>query len=474
MEAIDLRRTSLLWRRLWLRWFAPSVIPEPVRRVLVGIEEAGGEAVVVGGCVRDLLMGGIPEDWDVATSIAPQRVQEIFPRTVPTGIAHGTVTVLSGDYGVEVTTYRAEGEYTDRRRPDWVAFSKDLKEDLARRDFTFNAMALTRTGLLMDPFGGLEDLARRRIVTVGRARDRFGEDALRMVRAVRFAAQLDVDLDPEIVDACSEMSQFLDAVSRERIRLELDRILMSSNAARGMELLQSTGLLKRFWPELAEGVGVEQNKHHAFTVWEHSLVALNAMAQMEGADLALRLAVLLHDVAKPHTLEIDEDDNRHFHNHQVVGAAMARRLLRRLRYDKRTIERVTHLIRHHMDLHHYPQMKDSAIRRLINRVGLENIGDLVKVRIADRAGSGTKEKPLSKGTMHLLNRIDRVLQEDAAFGLKDLAVDGTDVMRVAGLSSGPAVGRILETLLDEVLEDPSLNQRPILERRIEELAREET
>ncbi|MFW5896826.1 MAG: hypothetical protein ACOCVQ_01935, partial [Bacillota bacterium] len=253
MEAIDLRRTSLLWRRLWLRWFAPSVIPEPVRRVLVGIEEAGGEAVVVGGCVRDLLMGGIPEDWDVATSIAPQRVQEIFPRTVPTGIAHGTVTVLSGDYGVEVTTYRAEGEYTDRRRPDWVAFSKDLKEDLARRDFTFNAMALTRTGLLMDPFGGLEDLARRRIVTVGRARDRFGEDALRMVRAVRFAAQLDVDLDPEIVDACSEMSQFLDAVSRERIRLELDRILMSSNAARGMELLQSTGLLKRFWPELAEG-----------------------------------------------------------------------------------------------------------------------------------------------------------------------------------------------------------------------------
>ncbi|MFW5897145.1 MAG: HD domain-containing protein, partial [Bacillota bacterium] len=200
----------------------------------------------------------------------------------------------------------------------------------------------------------------------------------------------------------------------------------------------------------------------------------NAMAQMEGADLALRLAVLLHDVAKPHTLEIDEDDNRHFHNHQVVGAAMARRLLRRLRYDKRTIERVTHLIRHHMDLHHYPQMKDSAIRRLINRVGLENIGDLVKVRIADRAGSGTKEKPLSKGTMHLLNRIDRVLQEDAAFGLKDLAVDGTDVMRVAGLSSGPAVGRILETLLDEVLEDPSLNQRPILERRIEELAREET
>ncbi|MFO7941625.1 MAG: HD domain-containing protein [Bacillota bacterium] len=474
MEAIDLRRTALLWRRLWLRWFAPSAIPEPVRRVLVGIEESGGEAVVVGGCVRDLLMGRIPDDWDVATSLAPQRVRRIFPRTVPTGIDHGTVTVLSGDYGVEVTTYRTEGEYTDRRRPDWVAFSTDLREDLARRDFTFNAMALTRTGRLIDPFGGLEDLARRRIVTVGAARDRFSEDALRMVRAVRFAAQLDVDLDREIREACSEMSELLDSVSRERIRSELDRILMSQNPARGVELLQSTGLLERFWPELTQGVGVDQNKHHAFTVWEHSLLALNAMGEMEGTDLALRLAALLHDVAKPDTLEVDAEGERHFHNHQVVGEAIARRLLRRLRYDKKTTQRVVHLIRHHMALHHYPQMKDSAIRRLINRVGLENIGDLVKLRVADRAGSGTKEKPLSKGTMHLLDRINRVLEEDAAFGLKDLAVDGTDVMRVTGLSTGPAVGRILETLLDEVLEDPSMNQKPVLERRIEELAEEES
>jgi len=267
------------------------------------------------------------------------------------------------------------------------------------------------------------------------------------------------------------MSEGLDAVSRERIRYELDRIIMSDSPARGFEMLRETGLLERFWPELVEGFGVEQNRHHAFTVWEHTMTSLQATVDIEGADLALRLAVLLHDVAKPRCLEIGPGGERHFYNHHVVGAAVARRLLKRLRYDNRTIDRVTHLTRHHMALHHYPQMKDSAIRRLINRVGLENIHDLINLRIADRAGSGTKEAPLSRGTVYLLERIGRVLEEDAAFGLGDLAVDGKDVMRVGGLEPGPQVGEILETLLDEVLEDPALNERSILEKRIEELAR---
>ncbi len=471
MEPIDVRKAMLLWRRHWLRWFAPGAIPGPVRRVLETIAGSGGEAVVVGGCVRDLLMGLKPEDWDVATSLPPQRVREIFPRTIPTGIEHGTVTVVSGEMGIEVTTYRTEGEYSDSRRPDWVSFSTDLVEDLARRDFTFNAMALTSTGKLIDPFLGLRDLARGLVTTVGSPSDRFSEDALRMVRAVRFAAQLGMELETDVFEACSEMADNLRAVSRERIRHEIDRILMSPNPARGFQLLMETGLLQQFWPELVEGVGLAQNRHHAFTVWEHSILSLEGMSRIEGSDLALRLSALLHDVAKPRTMEEGEEGDRHFHNHHVVGAAVARRMLSRLRYDKKTMARVEHLIRHHMSLHHYPDMKDSAIRRLINRVGLENIDDLINLRVADRAGSGTKEEPLSRGTMYLLNRIARVLEEDAAFGLKDLAVDGNDVMRVAGVAPGPEVGKILEKLLDEVLEDPSLNDRCILEKRIEEIAR---
>jgi len=259
-------------------------------------------------------------------------------------------------------------------------------------------------------------------------------------------------------------------VSAERIRQEVHRILMSDEPARGFELLRTTGLLEIFWPELLEGVSVEQNRHHAFTIWEHSLGSLQAMAEALEEDPSLRLASLLHDVAKARCLSVDEEGERHFYNHQVVGAAVARRMLKRLRYDNRTIERVVHLIENHMALHHYPEMKDAAIRRLINRVGLENIHDLIQLRIADRAGSGTKDTPLSRGTLHLLRRIERVLEEDAAFGLEDLAVDGNDVMRVAEIEPGPEVGEILNQLLEEVLDEPSLNQKDVLEQRIKELA----
>ena len=472
MRRIDVSHARLTWRQWWVRWFALALIPPEVSRVLRDIDANGGTAFVVGGCVRDLLLNRSPGDWDVATSLAPEQVIRIFARTVPSGIEHGTVTVISGDRAVEVTTFRTEGGYSDHRHPDWVCFAKRLEDDLGRRDFTINAMALDRCGSLVDPFGGVGDLARRAIRTVGPPRKRFSEDALRMVRAVRFSAQLGFDIDESVIESARENALLLRDVSAERIRSELDRILLSRDPDRGMRLLQETRLLEQFWPEFTEGVGLEQNDHHAYTVWEHSLFALQGMAGQEGARLPLRLAALLHDVAKPRCMSTDARGGRHFYNHHVVGAAVARRMLKRLRYDNRTVDTVTHLVRHHMALHHYPDMKDSAIRRLINRVGVQNMSDLIKLRIADREGSGTKHTPLSRGTLHLLRRIEKVLEEDSAFSLADLAVDGNDVMRVAGIRPSPAVGEILNQLMDEVLEDPALNTRPALEERIKELIKD--
>ncbi len=467
-RAQELRYAELLARRSWIRWYVDAFMPVGVRRVMERISAAGGEAYAVGGSVRDLLLGRRPDDWDLATSLTPREVMGVFRRTLPTGVEHGTVTVVTARRHVEVTTFRTEGEYSDHRHPDWVAFTRELEEDLGRRDFTINAVAMDRWGCLTDPFGGLGDMARGLIRTVGDPAERFGEDALRMVRAVRFAAQLGFSVHESVMDALEENAPLVDGVSVERVRAELDRLLSSTDPAGGIELLRKVGLLERFWPELCEGVGVEQNPHHAYTVWEHSLNTLGAMAR-ETSDLSLRLAALLHDVAKPRCLSTDAEGMRHFYNHHVVGAAVARRMLVRLRYDNRTIDRVTHLIRHHMALHHYPDMKDAAIRRLVNRVGVANMDDLVALRTADREGSGTKDTPLSRGTLRLLERVDRVLAEDAAFSLKDLAVDGHDVMRVGGLDPGPGVGRILNRLLDEVLEDPSLNTRLALKARIREL-----
>jgi len=458
-----------MWRQRWIRWFAAGVIPPAVLSVLRRIEKRGGEGFIVGGCMRDLMLDRSPDDWDVASSLTPEEVRSSFSRTLPTGIEHGTVTVVQGDAHVEVTTFRTEGEYSDHRRPDWVTFSRRLEDDLGRRDFTINAMAMDRRGMLHDPFGGLEDLACGRIRTVGEAAERFNEDALRMVRAVRFAAQLHFAVGEDILLAIRDNARLLRQVSVERIQYELNRILLSSQPARGLRLLQQTELLEQFWPELVEGVGVEQNPHHAYTVWEHTLGTLDAMARLCGSGLVLRLAALLHDVGKPRCLSVDDEGQRRFFNHHVVGAAIARRMLSRLRYDNQTIERTTHLIRHHMALHHYPEMKDAAIRRLINRVGLEHIDDLIQLRIADREGSGTKRGPLSRGTIRLLDRIAKVLEEDSAFSLRDLAVDGNDVMEVAGIDPGPEVGEILEALLDEVLEDPSLNTEPVLRQRIRDM-----
>jgi len=444
------------------------LVPAAVRRVLLQLARAGHQACLVGGCVRDLLLGRPPTDWDVATDARPEQVQALFPRTRPTGIAHGTVTVLAGRRPVEVTTFRTEGAYSDRRRPDWVDFTDRLDLDLARRDFTINALALDHRGRLHDPFGGAADLIAGVVRAVGDPAARFDEDALRMLRAVRFAAQLEFRIEPATLAAIRGHAALLDHVSAERIRDEFNKLLLAPRPVPALEILRETGLLERFLPELLEGVGVAQNVHHAFTVWEHNILA----CQHAEPVLTLRLAALLHDVEKPRCLTVDAQGNRHFYHHEVVGAQMADAILRRLRYDNATREKVVHLVRHHLALHHYPDMSDAAVRRLIRRIGLEHLDDLIALRIADRRASGTKRSDLSRGTRLLLRRIEQVLAEDAAFGLKDLKIDGHDVMRILEIPPGPLVGRVLNAVLERVLEDPALNEPEILADLVRELARE--
>lgn len=441
-------------------------MPGHVRYVLSTLRAHGFEAFAVGGAVRDRLLGREPGDWDVATSGEPRYVLSVFPRAIPTGIKHGTVTILTDDGEVDVTTYRVEGAYSDLRRPDSVRFTDSLRDDLSRRDFTVNALALGLDGAVTDPFGGLRDLVRRTIRAVGDPAQRFGEDALRMMRAVRLCAELGFALDPATVAAIRKHAPSLGRIAVERVRDELDRCLLSDRPAQALELLRTLGLLGEVLPELGEGVGFEQNEHHAYTVWEHTLIAVAGVPPV----LRLRLAAMLHDVAKPRTLSI-EDGRRHFFNHEKEGADLAAAILERLRYDRATISRVTHLVRSHMALHWQPEMKDAAVRRLINRVGPENISDLLYLRRADRQAAGTKEGPIGLGTAALLVRIERIMKQDKAFTVGDLAVDGEDVMRVGRLPPGPGVGLILKRLLEEVLENPSLNEKPRLEARIREMAR---
>ncbi|MEW6032471.1 MAG: HD domain-containing protein [Bacillota bacterium] len=450
-----------------IRLLGGRVLPRPVRRVMHNLVRHGFDAYAVGGAVRDLLLGRPPEDWDVATSARPVYVMSIFPRTVPTGLRHGTVRVIERSGAeVDVTTFRIEGPYSDRRRPDHVEFTDSLETDLARRDFTVNALALDLRGNLVDPFGGVRDLARGVIRCVGLPAKRFTEDALRMMRAVRLSAELGFRLDPETARAIRRYADLLARISVERVRDELERCLVSPLPDRALEDLRSLGLLSHVIPELEEGVGLEQNEHHAHTVWEHTLLTVASTPPAPH----LRLAAMLHDVAKPRTLTV-EDGRRHFFGHERVGAEMAGEILSRLRYDKATVSRVVHLVRHHMALRGQPDMKDAAVRRLINRVGAENIPDLIKLRRADRRASGSAGGPADLATAALLVRIERLLKEEKAFSLSDLAVTGRDVMRVARIGPGPQVGLILRRLLEEVLEDPSLNERSRLEERIREMVR---
>ena len=425
-------------------------IPPDVRDVLTRLQGAGHEAFVVGGCVRDALRGVEPEDWDVATDARPDRIQELFRRSLYTN-RFGTVVVRTADREIEVTTYRVEAEYSDARRPDSVEFTDSLLADLSRRDLTMNAMAWS-AGRLVDPHGGKADLDARVIRAVGDPDERFREDALRMLRAVRFAAVLGMLIEPATAQAIVRNAGLAEGLSGERINQELTKMLLADRPSAGLRLLSELGLLAVICPELEVCRRIPQDKAVAQDVFEHSLLALDAV---ERPDLVLRLAALLHDVGKAETMA-----DGHFHQHEFVGEHLSRRILRRWKFPKETVSQVAHLVRHHM-FWYQDGWTDAAVRRFIRNVGLDNILVLFELRRADNIGSGARA-----GKMYaldqLLLRVQEEIQRANAFSTRDLAVDGNDLMAQLRLTPGPEVGRIQRELFERVLDDPDLNTRESL------------
>jgi len=447
-------------------------IPQEVVKVAEKLQKKGFEAYLVGGCVRDLLLGKNPKDWDIATNAIPEKVQEIFPESVYEN-EFGTVGVKtdSGDPSlkvVEVTTYRWEGKYSDKRHPDRVQFAKTIKEDLSRRDFTINALALNlRTSQVLnivDACGGQEDLKNKVIRTVGDAEERFNEDALRLMRAVRLAAELDFGIEKKTAEAIRKNAHLLEMIAKERIRDELIKLSMADGAADGIRIMANAGLLKYVMPELLEGVGVGQNKHHIYEVFEHNVRALDYAAG-KNYSLEVRLASLLHDVGKPHTKKGEGPDCT-FYNHDVVGGKLTLKILDRLHFSKKLTERVAHLVRYHLFYYNVGEVSEAGVRRLLRKVGPENIDDLIKVREADRIGSGVP-KAVPYKLRHLLFMIEKVKKDP--IDTRMLKLDGNDVMKLGELQPGPRVGQILAILLEAVLDNPQINDNEKLKERILDL-----
>ncbi len=417
-------------------------VPPDVEKVTARLLDAGHDAYVVGGSVRD-----------APTDATPEEIQKVFKRALYNN-RFGTVVVQSGDHEVEVTTYRTEAGYADHRRPDTVAFTASLEEDLARRDFTMNAMAWRpardgKPGELIDPFDGRRDLDARLLRAVGDPDERFTEDALRMLRAVRFATLLDLRIEGKTAAAIKRNAALTDTLSGERIQQELVKMLSAPKPSIALEMLSDLGVLAVICPELEESKGTPQEKAAAENVFEHLLATLDATPQ---DDLRLRLAGLFHDIGKPDTFA-----DGHFYQHEFVGEAKARAILRRWKFDKETVAEVTHLIRNHM-FWYQTEWSGSAVRRFMNKIGIEYIPALFALRRADNIGSGARS-PKMYALDALWQRVQEEIAAANAFSPRDLKIDGNDVMKELRLQPSPEVGRILRALFEKVLDDPTLNER---------------
>ncbi|MDR0538913.1 MAG: HD domain-containing protein [Spirochaetaceae bacterium] len=426
------------------------------------------KAYLVGGAVRDMFMGKSALDYDIATDAPPGEVIRIFKRVIPTGIKHGTVTVRFKGRSVEVTTFRADGRYTDGRRPESVAFASTIEEDLSRRDFTFNAIALELpSGGLVDPFGGLADIERHLIRCVGAAGERFAEDGLRPLRALRFCARFpDFELDSGILAAIPAALSVTAKVSNDRIRDELNKMISCPAPLQAFQYMEKTGLLKLIVPELAVCRGVEQKGMHRFDVLDHSFYALE-WACAQGYPQVVRLAALFHDIGKPAAMQLPAgQQTATFYNHEKESARLARAALFRLRYPNITIEQVVHLINEHM-FHYEPCWQDAAVRRFIVRAGEAYIAPLFQLRMAD-AYAFTRETPEAGLLTPFAARILSVLEKAHAFSLKELAVNGND-LKTLGITDGKRIGAVLRALFDDVLAEPTLNNRTVLLERAGEV-----
>ncbi len=472
-------------------------IPERVLKTTDILEIAGFEAYLVGGCVRDLLIGRGPKDWDITTNAKPEEIIALYPKTVYEN-TFGTVGVcipheskvesrkskenLESSLGIgdsqpatveyeiiEITPYRKEGKYSDARHPDEVHFSENIKDDLSRRDFTVNALAYRPADeTLVDLFGGQKDLENKILRAVGNPTERFTEDALRMLRAVRFSAELNFIIESETLLAIEKKSELLKVISQERIRDEFSKILMSPEPMMGIGMLQKLGLLKHFIPELEQGIGCVQGGAHKYDVFEHLLQALQHSADKNppagGWPLEIRLSALFHDIGKPKTRRAGVKKAYTFYGHEVVGARMAKVILERMKFPRETIELVTKLVRYHMFFSDTEQITLSAVRRIVRNVGVENIWTLMNVRECDRVGMAKVEAPYRLRKYHAM--IEEVLRDPISVG--QLKIDGNDLKEL-GITLGPRMGWILNALLEEVLDDPTKNIRGYLDKLVKSL-----
>jgi len=443
-------------------------IPKEIELIIEKLEKKGYKAYLVGGCVRDLLRKVDPEDWDVATNAKPEEIEKIFPKSFMNN-KFGTVTI--GE--IEVTPFRTEEKYTDKRHPDEIQWAKSIEEDLARRDFTVNAIALDLNSKfqipnpkIIDLFEGQKDLNKKIIRAVGNPEDRFSEDALRMLRAIRFATALDFKIEEKTAKAIKKNAPWLQAISKERIRDEFLKIIMADKAADGIELLKETGLLKYIVPELEEGYKVSQNKHHIYACYEHAVLSLKYAAK-KNFNKYVRLASLLHDIGKPRAKR-GEGPNATFYGHEVIGARMTAQILSRLRFSKKDIEKIVKLVRYHLFYYNVDEVSEASVRRLIRKVGLENTNDLLQVRMADRIGSGCPKAEPYK-LRHLRYVIEKVSKDPIS--MKMLKLSGDNVMKILGIKPGPKVGLILDILFGYVLTDPKKNKKEFLEKEIKKLGR---
>ncbi len=462
-------------------------IPDRVLEIYGKLAKNGYEIYFVGGCVRNLILERSVKDWDLTTNAKPEEILKIFPNGFYDN-QFGTVGIpLEGEKKgslsavnqvVEITTFRTEGEYKDKRHPENVAWGKTIEEDLSRRDFTINAIALRLTTFaqgkpshfeLVDPFEGEKDIERKIIKAVGEANIRFKEDALRLIRAVRIATELNFTIENKTWEKIKEDASLIQNVSNERVHDELLRILKSENQYEGIMLLYDSGLLKYILPELLEGVGVSQarpGRHHKTDVFTHNVLSLKFCPSK---DPVVRFATLIHDAGKPRVKAEDEEGLVIFHNHEMVGAKMAKQICERLRFSKKDTEKIVNLIRWHM-FSVNENLTDAGVRRFIRRIGVDNVKDMMDLRVADRLGGGTQTA--ESWRLKLFKEKVEEQLKPAPFSINDMAVDGNDVMRELHIKPGPVIGKILEKLFEEVDEDLSKNNKDYLLGRIKELGKE--
>jgi len=464
-------------------------IPKQVLEIIQKLENSNFEAYVVGGCVRDFLLGIKPKDWDITTSAKPEQIQELFPKSFYEN-SFGTVTIIDETpdlslKNIEITPFRLEGKYSDKRHPDEIKFADNLEDDLKRRDFTINALALRiKDNKLIDLFDGQKDLTNKVLRTVGDANERFNEDALRMLRAIRLSYELGFEIESKTLEAIKQNSNLLELISEERIRDELLRIVkfnpesiqknkksdevnetdLESGPARIFETMRELGMLKIIIPELEIGWGIGQNKHHIYDVWEHNLRSFT-YAVKEDFNWQVRLAALFHDIGKPKT-KAGEGSESTFYGHDVLGARMAKQIMNRLKFSKKDIDKVVLLIRYHLFQSDPEKITDSAVRRVVRNVGQENIWDLINLRICDRIGSGVpKAEPYR--LRKFLVMLEKALREPVS--LKQLNINGQAIMEILNIEPGPKIGYILSALMNEILDSPENNEKEKLEKRAKEL-----